>query len=173
MRAWSGRAQTGQDGRPGSFVRSNADGSYKKHLNRSNPMGTGGQLAEVYAELVKTIWYGGQVSISPVLFKVCHPRAAHAAGPLTRVGAPAHALNRTCWRTRRALFTERDCALCAAVHRRQPARCARAAALLARRPARGRQCRAHQAGSDRRSGQRRHQHPRRGTQARARLARFR
>ena len=39
-------------------------------------MGTGGQLAEAYAELVKTIWYGGQDIMSPVQFKVGHRAAS-------------------------------------------------------------------------------------------------
>ena len=48
-----------------------ADGTYRKQLNPSNPLGTGGRLAEAYAQLVKQIWYGGDAVLAPTSFKVC------------------------------------------------------------------------------------------------------
>ena len=54
---------------PGAWRR--ADGTYRKQLNPSNPLGTGGRLAEAYAQLVKQIWYGGDAVLAPTNFKVC------------------------------------------------------------------------------------------------------
>lgn len=54
---------------PGAWRR--ADGTYRKQLNSSNPLGTGGRLAEAYAQLVKQIWYGGDAVLAPTSFKVC------------------------------------------------------------------------------------------------------
>ncbi len=42
---------------------------YKKDLNKDNPIGTGGVLAESYANLLKNIWYGDSGVYSPWNFK--------------------------------------------------------------------------------------------------------
>ncbi|KAI9261956.1 hypothetical protein EDC94DRAFT_541251 [Helicostylum pulchrum] len=42
---------------------------YKKDLNRENPLGLNGQIAEEYAELVKKLWSGQSSSIAPRDFK--------------------------------------------------------------------------------------------------------
>ena len=45
---------------------------YKKDINRYNPLGLRGELAESYASLIKSIWrMGHSSSISPYEFKVC------------------------------------------------------------------------------------------------------
>ena len=45
------------------------DDFYKKHINKDNPIGSGGRLAEAYGELVKKIWYGSKTSFPPYKFK--------------------------------------------------------------------------------------------------------
>ncbi|RKP38387.1 hypothetical protein BJ085DRAFT_42737 [Dimargaris cristalligena] len=45
------------------------DGSYRPHLNRTNPLGTQGVLAESFAVLVRTMWSGQYSVISPVGFR--------------------------------------------------------------------------------------------------------
>ncbi|CAI5734295.1 unnamed protein product [Hyaloperonospora brassicae] len=42
---------------------------YKKDLNRDNPLGTGGNLAEEYDGLLKELWFGTAPSTSPANFK--------------------------------------------------------------------------------------------------------
>ncbi|TPX72166.1 hypothetical protein SpCBS45565_g00688 [Spizellomyces sp. 'palustris'] len=46
------------------------DGSYRKHMNRRNPLGTRGEVTDAFAELVKTMWSGqdGNV-VTPTKFK--------------------------------------------------------------------------------------------------------
>ena len=43
---------------------------YKVELNRDNPLGMGGKLAETYANLIKSMWSGDNCSVSPREFKV-------------------------------------------------------------------------------------------------------
>jgi len=44
---------------------------YEKHLNRDNPLGMGGAIAQAYGALLDEIW-GGKVSVTaPRHFKVC------------------------------------------------------------------------------------------------------
>ncbi|KAI9205679.1 uncharacterized protein BJ171DRAFT_458324 [Polychytrium aggregatum] len=45
------------------------DGSFRRFLNCSNRLGTQGNLANRYAELIKSIWSNEQTVISPFLFK--------------------------------------------------------------------------------------------------------
>ena len=40
-------------------------GLYKKEINRKNPLGTGGRLAEAYAELMYDLWIGKGGRIAP------------------------------------------------------------------------------------------------------------
>ena len=43
---------------------------YMKHLNRSNPLGMGGIIAESYGALLEEIWSGKYSCVSPRRFKV-------------------------------------------------------------------------------------------------------
>lgn len=45
------------------------DGTYKKSLNTSNPMGTGGALAKVYGSLIESMWKESRSTYSPIQFK--------------------------------------------------------------------------------------------------------
>jgi ubiquitin carboxyl-terminal hydrolase 8 len=47
-----------------------ADGSYKKHINRQNPMGSGGAVVESYSKLIRLIWSSQQTVLSPGDFRV-------------------------------------------------------------------------------------------------------
>lgn len=42
---------------------------YKDELNYNNPLGHGGKLAQVYAQLIKDIWSGSYVKVYPREFK--------------------------------------------------------------------------------------------------------
>jgi len=44
-------------------------GEYRKDLNRSNPLGTGGVLAEEFAALVRQLWSTSQGTVAPRRFK--------------------------------------------------------------------------------------------------------
>jgi ubiquitin carboxyl-terminal hydrolase 8 len=46
------------------------DGSYKLHINKNNPLGSRGLLAEAYATVLKHLWGGEYNFISPVTFRV-------------------------------------------------------------------------------------------------------
>jgi ubiquitin carboxyl-terminal hydrolase 8 len=46
------------------------DGSYKQHINKSNPLGSEGLLAEAFAGVVRHLWAGQYKFISPVTLKV-------------------------------------------------------------------------------------------------------
>jgi len=55
---------------------SSAAGRFKKDLNKSNPLGTGGRIAEAFANLMRSLWQGGRRNIQPTEFKVslsCFP----------------------------------------------------------------------------------------------------
>ncbi len=43
--------------------------TYKKFINKDNPIGSQGKLVEAYAEIVKHLWYGSEDSIEPNYFK--------------------------------------------------------------------------------------------------------
>lgn len=45
------------------------DGSYRRCINRTNPLGTQGVLAQSVAELVRNLWGAGVAFISPVTFR--------------------------------------------------------------------------------------------------------
>ncbi|KAF8540288.1 hypothetical protein BDD12DRAFT_833963 [Trichophaea hybrida] len=45
------------------------DGSYKLHINKDNPLGSRGVLAEAFATLIRHLWSGEYNFISPVTFK--------------------------------------------------------------------------------------------------------
>ncbi|GES76716.1 cysteine proteinase [Rhizophagus clarus] len=51
------------------FARYFLDGSYKRHINRTNPLGTKGVLAEAFATLIKVLWSDSYTFVSPVTFK--------------------------------------------------------------------------------------------------------
>ncbi|KAI9260589.1 hypothetical protein BDA99DRAFT_551933 [Phascolomyces articulosus] len=44
-------------------------GMYKQHVNKSNPLGTGGVLVQSLAELIRVMWSGNYNFISPVTFR--------------------------------------------------------------------------------------------------------
>ena len=43
---------------------------YKKHINRDNPLGMGGALADTYGQLLEEIWSGSASNLAPRQFKV-------------------------------------------------------------------------------------------------------
>lgn len=43
---------------------------YKKHINRENPLGMGGAIAEAYGALLDDIWSGKTSCVAPRHFKV-------------------------------------------------------------------------------------------------------
>ncbi|CAG8441081.1 8870_t:CDS:2 [Scutellospora calospora] len=51
------------------FARYFLDGSFKRHINRDNPLGTKGVLADKFATLIRVMWSDQYVSVSPVSFK--------------------------------------------------------------------------------------------------------
>lgn len=46
------------------------DGSYKSHINRDNPLGSGGVLAEAFAGVIRNLWSGEYGFIAPQTMKV-------------------------------------------------------------------------------------------------------
>lgn len=52
------------------------DGSYKKAINRSNPLGTQGALAEAFAQLIRVLWSEQYTFVSPVTFREAITRFA-------------------------------------------------------------------------------------------------
>ncbi|XP_062923797.1 ubiquitin carboxyl-terminal hydrolase 4 isoform X1 [Mobula hypostoma] len=44
-------------------------GKYEEELNRENPLGMRGEIAEAYADLIKQIWSGRNVYVAPRMFK--------------------------------------------------------------------------------------------------------
>ncbi|CAG8553628.1 6769_t:CDS:2 [Funneliformis caledonium] len=51
------------------FARYFLDGSYKRHINKTNPLGTKGVLAEAFATLIRVLWSENYTFVSPVTFK--------------------------------------------------------------------------------------------------------
>ena len=45
---------------------------YMKHMNRSNPLGMGGAIAESYGSLLEEVWSGKCSCVAPRHFKVGH-----------------------------------------------------------------------------------------------------
>lgn len=43
---------------------------YKKHINKNNPLGMGGAIAEAYGALLDEIWVGKVNCVAPRQFKV-------------------------------------------------------------------------------------------------------
>ena len=43
---------------------------YKKHINRDNPLGMGGALADTYGQLLEEMWSGSASYLAPRQFKV-------------------------------------------------------------------------------------------------------
>jgi len=46
-------------------------GTYKQHINKNNPLGSRGVLAEAFAGLIRHLWSGEYPFIAPVTLKVC------------------------------------------------------------------------------------------------------
>ncbi|KAG0169485.1 ubiquitin-specific protease doa4 [Apophysomyces sp. BC1015] len=56
-------------------------GMFKQHINKNNPLGTGGVLAEGFADLLRVMWSANYSSISPVAFREALVRfAPHFSG---------------------------------------------------------------------------------------------
>ncbi|CAG8613555.1 6568_t:CDS:2, partial [Acaulospora colombiana] len=51
------------------FSRYFLDGSYKRHINKVNPLGTKGVLAETFAALIRLMWSGAYTFVSPASLK--------------------------------------------------------------------------------------------------------
>ncbi|CAG8570717.1 9492_t:CDS:2, partial [Racocetra fulgida] len=51
------------------FARYFLDGSFRRHINKSNPLGTKGVLAEAFAKLIQVMWSEQYHFVSPVTFK--------------------------------------------------------------------------------------------------------
>ncbi|KAI8975785.1 hypothetical protein BDF20DRAFT_914642 [Mycotypha africana] len=51
------------------FARYYISGVYRQHINKDNFLGTGGELAESFASLLRTMWSENYNFISPVLFR--------------------------------------------------------------------------------------------------------
>ncbi|CAG8567558.1 13582_t:CDS:2, partial [Gigaspora rosea] len=51
------------------FARYFLDGSFRRHINKSNPLGTEGVLAEAFAKLIQVMWSEQFNFVSPVTFK--------------------------------------------------------------------------------------------------------
>lgn len=45
--------------------------AYQQDINRNNHNGTGGQLADSFAELLENLWNGKNDTWKPTTFKVC------------------------------------------------------------------------------------------------------
>lgn len=43
---------------------------YEAEINRDNPLGMKGEIAEAYAELIKQMWSGRDSHVAPRMFKV-------------------------------------------------------------------------------------------------------
>lgn len=43
---------------------------YEAEINRDNPLGMKGEIAEAYAELIKQMWSGRDTHVAPRMFKV-------------------------------------------------------------------------------------------------------
>lgn len=43
---------------------------YEAEINRDNPLGMKGEIAETYAELIKQMWSGRDAYVAPRMFKV-------------------------------------------------------------------------------------------------------
>ncbi|KAI8976140.1 hypothetical protein BDB01DRAFT_853428 [Pilobolus umbonatus] len=51
------------------FARYFISGTFKNHINKTNFLGTKGEMAESFAELLRTMWSGNYNFISPILFR--------------------------------------------------------------------------------------------------------
>ncbi|KAF9284528.1 ubiquitin-specific protease doa4 [Mortierella alpina] len=45
------------------------DGSFKRHINSRNPLGTQGKLAEAFSDLIRSMWSGQSLVVSPTSFR--------------------------------------------------------------------------------------------------------
>lgn len=48
-------------------------GMYKNHINKTNHMGTGGMVADAFANLIRVMWSESYNFLSPVTFRVSKP----------------------------------------------------------------------------------------------------
>ena len=59
-----------QNHRHASPIFSLGEKPYKKHINRDNPLGMCGTLADTYGHLLEEMWSGGASHLAPHQFKV-------------------------------------------------------------------------------------------------------
>lgn len=53
------------------FLKKTGDSNdYKKDINKKNPLGTGGAIAEAFGDLLKKMWSGSCRCVSPYELKV-------------------------------------------------------------------------------------------------------
>ncbi|KAF9178547.1 ubiquitin-specific protease doa4 [Haplosporangium sp. Z 767] len=45
------------------------DGSFKRHINLRNPLGTQGRLADAFSDLIRSMWSGQSLVVSPTSFR--------------------------------------------------------------------------------------------------------
>ncbi|KAI1320905.1 ubiquitin-specific protease doa4 [Mortierella claussenii] len=45
------------------------DGSFKRHINLQNPLGTQGKLADAFSDLIRSMWSGQSLVVSPTSFR--------------------------------------------------------------------------------------------------------
>ncbi|KAF9198608.1 ubiquitin-specific protease doa4 [Haplosporangium sp. Z 27] len=45
------------------------DGSFKRHINLRNPLGTQGKLADAFSDLIRSMWSGQSLVVSPTSFR--------------------------------------------------------------------------------------------------------
>lgn len=57
------------------FARYFLDGRYKRDINVYNPLGTKGDLAHAFAELLGALWGENYTFLSPITFRVSKTRA--------------------------------------------------------------------------------------------------
>lgn len=48
------------------------DGRWKSAVNMVNPLGTKGNLAQAFANILRDMWQGELQCLNPVTFRVCH-----------------------------------------------------------------------------------------------------
>lgn len=58
-------------------------GNYKQDLNRDNPLGMNGEIAENYGALIEKLWSGTSTSVAPRDFKVGPSKQQNLQEPLS------------------------------------------------------------------------------------------
>ncbi len=61
---------------------------YKKHINKDNPLGMGGAIAESYGALLEEVWSGSCSCVAPRQFKVGRSACLGSCGSVVQVIGP-------------------------------------------------------------------------------------